>query len=92
MTLTKEKIVDMVRAKFNFDLAVCKDIVEAILEIMKSRLEKGEEVKISSFGKWSVQEKKSRPGRNPHTGKEIMVSARKIVTFHPSEKLRSGLK
>lgn len=92
MTLTKEKIVEAVRTKHNFDLHISKEVIESLLEIMKHCLEKGEEVKISSFGKWTVREKKSRPGRNPHTGKEIMVSARKVVTFQPSEKLRLALK
>ena len=58
---------------------------------IKSKLENGEEVKISGFGKWVVREKRSRPGRNPHTGQRIEISARRVVTFHPSEKLREAV-
>ena len=63
-------------------------ILEILLEEMKTKLEIGEEVKVSGFGKWVVREKNSRPGRNPHTGKKIEITARKVVTFHPSDKLR----
>ncbi|NDC72774.1 MAG: hypothetical protein EBZ62_04875, partial [Sphingobacteriia bacterium] len=56
---------------------------EMILEEVKAKLEKGKEVKISGFGKWIVKEKRSRPGRNPHTGQKIEITARRVVTFHP---------
>ena len=60
-----------------------------LLEEMKSELENGSAVKVSGFGKWSVKAKRSRPGRNPHTGEKLEISSRKVVTFHPSDKLRS---
>lgn len=91
MTLTKDRLVEVVRAKTQFSTQESKKIVELILETMKAKLEEGEEVKISGFGKWTVKEKTSRPGRNPHTGEKIEISARRVVTFHPSEKLRDAV-
>lgn len=60
-------------------------IVEAILEAIKGSLEKGEEVKISGFGKWRVLQKKSRLGRNPKTGERMEITPRKVVVFRPSK-------
>jgi integration host factor subunit alpha len=91
MTLTKDKIVELIRSKTQFSSQEAKNLVETILESIKSKLENGEEVKISGFGKWVVREKRSRPGRNPHTGQRIEISARRVVTFHPSEKLREAV-
>ncbi len=91
MTLTKDRLVELIRTKTQFSAQEAKNLVESILEIMKGKLEAGEDVKISGFGKWSVKEKRSRPGRNPHTGDRIEISARKVVTFHPSEKLRQQI-
>lgn len=91
MTLTKDRLVEVIRQKTNFSAQEAKKLVELLLETMKSKLEEGEEVKISGFGKWVVKEKKSRPGRNPHTGDRIEISARRVVTFHPSEKLRDAV-
>ncbi|BBH53604.1 MULTISPECIES: integration host factor subunit alpha [Fluviispira] len=91
MTLTKDKIVELIRSRTQFSSQEAKNLVETILESIKSKLENGEEVKISGFGKWVVREKRSRPGRNPHTGQRIEISARRVVTFHPSEKLREAV-
>ncbi len=88
MTLTKDRIIEIVRSEGQVSNQEAKELVETIIESIKGRLERGEEVKISGFGKWTVREKKSRPGRNPHTGEKIEITARKVVTFHPSEKLR----
>ncbi len=81
-------LVEMVRDKLGFPAKESKEIIEMILEEIKLKLEEGQEVKISGFGKWMVREKKSRPGRNPHTGDKIEITARRVVTFHPSDKLR----
>lgn len=89
MTLTKDRIVELIKSKSQFSNHNVKDLVEKILESIKGKLEIGEEVKISGFGKWTVRSKRSRPGRNPHTGQKIQITARKVVTFHPSEKLRA---
>jgi integration host factor subunit alpha len=91
MTLTKDRLVEMLRQKTQFSSMEAKKLVEIILETMKAKLEDGEEVKISGFGKWTVKEKASRPGRNPHTGDRIEITARRVVTFHPSEKLRDAV-
>lgn len=91
MTLTKDRLVEVIRQKSQFSSQEAKKLVEILLETMKAKLEEGDEVKISGFGKWTVKEKASRPGRNPHTGERIEISARRVVTFHPSEKLRDAV-
>lgn len=88
MTLTKDKIIETMKTKSQISSQEAKLLVESVIEAVKARLEQGEEVKISGFGKWTVSEKKSRPGRNPHTGEKIEITARKVVTFHPSEKMK----
>ena len=88
MTLTKDVMVELIREKAGYPVKEAKEILEMILEEIKVRLEEGQDVKISGFGKWAVKEKRSRPGRNPHTGRKIEISARRVVTFHPSDKLR----
>jgi integration host factor subunit alpha len=73
---------------------MCKDaakIVESVFEIMKDSLARGEKIKISGFGNFSVKDKKSRRGRNPQTGSEIEISARKVLTFKSSQVLRKAL-
>jgi len=91
MTLTKDALIEMIRDKVGFPVTEAKDILEIILEEIKLKLEEGKEVKISGFGKWTVKEKRSRPGRNPHTGERIEISARRVVTFNPSDKLRNAV-
>ena len=88
MTLTKDILIEQIRQKLNCPVKEAKVILETMLEEIKSKLAEGKDVKISGFGKWSVKEKKSRPGRNPHTGNKIEISARSVVVFHPSDKLR----
>lgn len=88
MTLTKDLLVELIKNKMACPSKQAKDILETLLEEVKSRLTRGEDVKISGFGKWTVKEKSPRPGRNPHTGKKIEITARKVVAFHPSDKLR----
>jgi len=90
-TLTKDALIEMIRDKVGFPVKEAKEILEIILEEVKLKLEEGKEVKISGFGKWTVKEKRSRPGRNPHTGDRIEISARRVVTFHPSDKLRDSV-
>lgn len=69
----------------------CISIVESFFDIIKSELEKGNPVMVSGFGKWTVKAKKERKGRNPKTGKEIRIDARKVVTFKPSAVLRNAV-
>ena len=91
MTLTKDMLVELIKSKLGSHTKTSREALEVLLEEIKVRLEKGKDVKISGFGKWMVREKKSRPGRNPHTGKKIEITARRVVTFHPSDKLRARI-
>ncbi len=91
MTLTKDALIELIRDKVGFPVKEAKEILEMILEEVKLKLEEGKDVKFSGFGKWTVKEKKARPGRNPHTGEKIEISARRVVTFQPSDKLRDSV-
>jgi integration host factor subunit alpha len=91
MTLTKDAIIESIRDRLDLSVKDSKNILEILLEEVKTQLEAGETVKVSGFGKWFVKDKKARPGRNPHTGQNIEISARKVVTFHPSDRLRDSV-
>ncbi|MEI6790761.1 MAG: integration host factor subunit alpha [Myxococcaceae bacterium] len=88
-TLTKADISLAVSQKIGFSKTQCASLVDRVFEIMKESLEKGEEVKISSLGRFQVRQKRERRGRNPQTGKQLQISARKVVTFKSSPVLRS---
>lgn len=88
-TLTKADIALAVSQKIGFSKTQCAALVDRVFEIMKESLEKGEEVKISSLGRFQVRQKKSRRGRNPQTGAQLEISARKVVTFKSSPILRN---
>ena len=90
MALTKNDIVTAIH-EIGFTKKKSVDIIEALLEIIKQRLESGEDVLISGFGKFCVKEKKSRRGRNPATGSDLVLRARRIVTFKCSGKLRNKI-
>jgi integration host factor subunit alpha len=77
--------------KLGFSKKDAAKIVESVFEIMKDSLARGEKIKISGFGNFSVKDKKSRRGRNPQTGSEIEISARKVLTFKSSQVLRKAL-
>lgn len=91
MTLTKDALVEKLNKQTGLPPKSAKQLLELLLELMKSKLEKGEDVKISNFGRWSVREKNSRRGRNPHTGDSMTISARRVVTFHPSDNMRERI-
>ena len=91
MTLTKDTLSEKLHDRIGVPMKEARSVIEMLLEEMKMKLEVGEDVKISNFGKWSVRKKRARPGRNPHTGEKIEISSRRIVTFHPSDKLRERL-
>ena len=91
MTLTKDQIVEGIQSQLGFTKSRSTEIVEALLELMKKSLEAGNDVLISGFGKFSVNGKKARRGRNPATGEEMMLEPRKVVTFKCSGKLREKL-
>ncbi len=88
MSLTKTQIVESVQNQTGFPKTRSSEIVETLLEIIKSTLASGEDVLVSGFGKFSVKEKKERKGRNPATGEDMVLEPRRVVTFKCSGKLR----
>ncbi len=86
--MTKADIVEMVHEKTGFSKKESSEAVESILEILKERLEQGDKVKLSGFGNFVIRRKDVRKGRNPKTGEEMEISARKVLTFKPSQKLK----
>ena len=90
MALTKNDIVEKIH-ELGFTKKKSVDIIESLLEIIKGRLEKGDDVLISGFGKFCVKNKQQRRGRNPATGNDLMLRARKVVTFKCSGKLRNKI-
>ena len=90
-TLTKAQIIDVVAEANGFTRQKSTETVEILLELIKRSLESGEDVLVSGFGKFCVKDKKKRRGRNPATGKTMMLRPRKVVTFHCSGKLREKL-
>ena len=89
MTLTKAELADMLFEKVGLNKREAKDMVESYFEEIRAQLERGESVKLSGFGNFQLRNKPQRPGRNPKTGEDIPISARRVVTFHPSQKLKS---
>jgi integration host factor subunit alpha len=90
MALTKNDIVSSIH-DLGFTKKKSVEIIESFLEIIKSALEKNEDVLISGFGKFCVKQKKQRRGRNPATGEDLMLKERKVVTFKCSGKLRDKI-
>jgi len=89
--MTKADIVQQIYEKVGFSKKESGEIVESVFSIIKRTLEKGEHVKISGFGNFMVRDKNSRKGRNPQTGEEIEISARKVITFKPSQVLKNNM-
>lgn len=89
MTLTKAELSDLLFNKVGLNKREAKDMVEAFFEEIRAKLEQKEGVKLSGFGNFNIRDKLQRPGRNPKTGEEIPISARCVVTFHPSAKLKT---
>lgn len=88
MTLTKAELADLLFNKVGLNKREAKDMVEAFFEEIRAKLEQSEDVKLSGFGNFQLRDKPQRPGRNPKTGEEVAISARRVVTFHPSAKLK----
>lgn len=92
MTITKADLINRIHATHpNLTNDKARESVETILRIIKSRLEDGENVLLSGFGKFKIRDKWARRGRNPQTGDSLMLDARRVVTFKPSGKLRDRL-
>lgn len=91
MTLTKAMIIDVIHNQLGYPKNKSAELLEILLEIMKSTLEKGEDVLISGFGKFCVKDKQERRGRNPATGDDMILDKRRVVTFRCSHLLRSKI-
>jgi len=89
MSLTKAEIAERLFNEVGLNKREAKEFVDAYFEIIRQALESGENVKLSGFGNFQLREKNQRPGRNPKTGEEIPISARRVVTFRPGQKLRA---
>jgi integration host factor subunit alpha len=89
--VTKADIIESVYEKVGFSKKEAAEIVEMVFDTIKETLERGEKIKISGFGNFIVRDKKSRVGRNPQTGEEIEISARRVLTFRPSQVLKNAL-
>ncbi len=87
--MTKADLVERVYLKTGFSKKESAQIVEMVFDLMKSTLEKGEKIKLAGFGNFVVKDKATRKGRNPQTGDEIEICSRKILTFKPSQVLKS---
>lgn len=90
MALTKNDIIEMVSSGIGDSKSECSQWVEACFDIIKDELSKGNDVKISGFGKWTVKNKRPRKGRNPQNGDALVIPGRKVVTFKCSQKLKEA--
>jgi integration host factor subunit alpha len=89
--VTKAEIVEQIYERVGFSKKESAELVEQVFDIIKSTLADGEKVKISGFGNFVVREKNARKGRNPQTGEEIRLEARRVLTFKPSNVLKDIL-
>ena len=91
MTLTKADITERLYDKLGLNSREAKEMVEAFFTEVADCLARGDEVKLSGFGAFSVRDKPQRPGRNPKTGEEVSITARRVVTFHASASLKKAV-
>ncbi len=91
MTLTKAELADLLFEKVGLNKREAKEMVDGFFDEIRSALERGDTVKLSGFGNFQLRDKPQRPGRNPKTGEEIPITARRVVTFHASQKLKSAV-
>ncbi len=89
MALTKNDLAAALFDEVGLNKRESREFIDSFFELIRSRLERGESVKLSGFGNFQLRDKNTRPGRNPKTGEEIPISARRVVTFKPGQKLRS---
>jgi len=90
-TLTKAELAEMLFEQVGLNKREAKDMVETFFDEISAALVRGESVKLSGFGNFLLRDKPQRPGRNPKTGEEIPISARRVVTFHASQKLKAQI-
>lgn len=89
MAVTKADLAERLYEELGLNKREAKDLVECFFEEIRSALEDGVAVKLSGFGNFDLRDKNERPGRNPKTGEEIPISARRVVTFRPGQKLKA---
>lgn len=87
-TLTKAELAELLFEQVGLNKREAKDMIETFFDEIRNALERGEAVKLSGFGNFQLRDKPQRPGRNPKTGEEIPIAARRVVTFHASQKLK----
>jgi integration host factor subunit alpha len=88
MALTKAEMAERLFVDVGLNKREAKEFVDAFFDSVRDALERGEQVKLSGFGNFDLRLKNERPGRNPKTGEEIPISARRVVTFRPGQKLK----
>lgn len=89
--MTKKDIVQKVQEKVGLPASTVAGLVDEMLEIMKEKLAAGEDVKIARFGRFSIQRRSIRRGRNPHTGEDLVIPERSVLTFKPSKILKEQI-
>ena len=89
MALTKAEMAERLFEQLGLNKREAKELVEMFFEEVRGALENGRQVKLSGFGNFNLRDKNERPGRNPKTGEEIPITARRVVTFHPGQKLKA---
>ncbi len=89
MALTKADMAERLFEELGLNKREAKDLVDIFFEEVRSALEAGIDVKLSGFGNFTLRDKTQRPGRNPKTGEEIPITARRVVTFRPGQKLKA---
>lgn len=88
MALTKSELIENLHMNMNMNKREAKDLVESFFDEIREALMQKEQVKLSGFGNFDLRDKRERPGRNPKTGEEIPILARRVVTFRPGQKLK----
>jgi integration host factor subunit alpha len=89
--MTKAELADALFERLGLNKREAKDMVDGFFDEIRHALERGESVKLSGFGNFQLRDKPQRPGRNPKTGEEIAITARRVVTFHASQKLKAAV-
>ncbi|MGB2817628.1 MAG: integration host factor subunit alpha [Burkholderiaceae bacterium] len=90
-TVTKAELAEALFDRLGLNKREAKDMVDCFFDEIRQALERGESVKLSGFGNFQLRDKPQRPGRNPKTGEEIAITARRVVTFHASQKLKAAV-
>lgn len=89
MALTKAEMAETLFEELGFNKREAKELVDLFFEEIRLALSRGQQIKLSGFGNFDLRDKNQRPGRNPKTGEEIPITARRVVTFRPGQKLKA---